>query len=102
MPPVARRDDLLTVLVGRLDKIDADLTDLRELVAKHIATLVAGQGQSQSLANTALLRGDDHERRLTSLEETRSQARGAARVAKVLWAIAVAIAGLIEWMVHRK
>lgn len=93
MPSASKREELITVLLAKLDKLDADVAGLREMVASRVTAVEAEADANRRtradwFAQTWPAHLAEHKEmrdQLGSLEETRSQARGAATAMRVLW-----------------
>lgn len=95
-PPAAKRDELVTVLLERLDRFEASLSLMRETLVR----MEASEEQARTMANEARLRVDDHEQRIAALEASKHRAEGAAWAGKLLWAVGAAAAGGIGALAH--
>lgn len=101
-PPAARpRDELVTVLLERLDRFEATLAGMRESLAR----MSANEEQARENAAHAVVRLDGHEARITALERVQHRAEGAASgaawVGKLVWAgIALAASGILALVNH--
>lgn len=88
-PPAAKRDELVTVLLERLDRFEATLATMRETLVR----MEAGEEQARENAAHAVIRLDAHEVRIAALEASKHRAEGAAYAGKLVWAAALAAAG---------
>jgi CHASE3 domain sensor protein len=99
-PPAAKRDELVTVLLERLDRFEATLSGMRETLVR----MEAGEEQARTMANEARLRVDDHEQRIAALEAIKHRAEGAANTIRVLWvaggALVTIVAGSLGALAH--
>lgn len=95
-PPAAKRDELVTVLLERLDRFEAALATMRETLIR----MEGAEEQARQAASQAVTRLDDHEARLAALEASKHRAEGAATTARLLWAGVVALAGVVGFAAH--
>lgn len=122
-PP--KRDELLTMLVAKLDQLDGTVAKFRESLARieagqeqakearaqwnshewpahlklHADGLLAHAMVHETQGNALDKREGRTQERLTSLEETRSQARGAATMLRVLWIVGPIVGGTLASVV---
>jgi chromosome segregation ATPase len=82
MGPASKRDDLVTVLLERLDRFESALS----AVQQSLARMEAAEEQARVTATEARLRVDDHEARIAALEASKHRAEGAAWAGKALLA----------------
>jgi hypothetical protein len=85
-----RRDELLTVLLERIDKLDGQIEKLTEIVQKDLTSARAEVTAAQSQLTRHDAQLGKLEERMSSLEESRSQARGAMWATRIMWLLLAA------------
>jgi hypothetical protein len=95
-PPAAKRDELVTVLLERLDRFEATLSGMRETLVR----MEGAEEQARVMANEARIRADAHEVRIAALEASKHRAEGAAWAGKLIWAAGIAAAGAVGALMH--
>lgn len=96
LSPPAKRDELVTVLLERLDRFEAALAGVRESMAR----MEAAEEQARVVAGEARAKAEDHEARISALEATQHRAEGAAWAGRMLWAGGMAAAGAVGALAH--
>lgn len=95
-PPAAKRDELVTVLLERLDRFESSLSAVQQALAR----MEQSEEQARSLLTQAHMRADAHELRITALEASKHRAEGAAWAGKLAWAVGLAFAGAVGAVAH--
>lgn len=91
MSPPAKRDELVTVLLERLDRFESSLS----AVQQSLARMEAAEEQARAGLAQAHLRTDRLEARVSALEVVRQRAEGAAWLGKAIWVAVAAAAGAV-------
>lgn len=96
-PPAAKRDELVTVLLERLDRFESSLSSVQQALAR----MEQAEEQSRQLLTQAHLRADAHEVRIASLEASKHRAEGAAWVGKLIWVLGGGLIGVVAHFMLR-
>src|SRR5205807_1721157 len=91
MPGAAKRDELVTVLLERLDRFESALSAVQQAITR----IEEAEKQTRTATAAATVRMDGLEKRLNDLEAAKNRAEGAAAGAGWLWKLLTA-AGLIS------